>query len=280
MMFGSSARMVLAWSVLLGCLAAPMDVLGQTSAEPSEGSRLIEQYRLARILKQAARTAGPVGAHMALLPPQRLPLQTDGLQERLQALYASRSAAAEPVPDEPRFEVTNWRMVKKLEREWFAKQHAETPWAYLGSNFWTPIDTTQTSRWRAILEATFGAPTKTLAELDFSREIRLDEYIQFEYWFVLNDSIPLRVMDVNGPFERGLVVSTDQQYRDLLYDIRQAFLLDLATSAPLKPYVDYYYHTALGAWYRAGYDGARFYLKAIPRPNMRFGRPWVSSGER
>ncbi|ARA94957.1 hypothetical protein AWN76_018550 [Rhodothermaceae bacterium RA] len=244
-----------------------------------QGRYLIEQYRTARLEVLARQHLGPGGAYLPARPPAPLAYasaEVAAMVARLQPPVASPPPAVEV----PAFTLTRVQPVKKLERGWFETQYQDVAWAYLGSNYWTPIDTTHTRVWRAKLEATYGPPTKTLAELDFSREIRLEEYIQFEYWFVLNDSIPVRVMDVNGPFERGLVVSTDHRYRNILFPLRQAFLMDVATSAALEPYVDYYFHAAVGTWYRTGYDGRRFFLEPIRRPNLERGRPWMEAGER
>lgn len=265
-------------SLLLG-LSLPAYGQSQPKQIPVlEQSRyLIESYRSALLRETAERVLGPLGTRMEVQPMAPMPLSSAELAAALADLWPEEPA---PEPEKPRFEVQSWEFVKKLGRAWFEQEYDETLWAYVGSNYWTPVDTMYTWRWRAILEETFGPPTKTLAELDFSREIRLEEYIQFEYWFVLNDSIPLRIMDVNGPFERGLVVSTDQRYRHILFDIRQAFLLDLAISPALKPYADYYYHTELNTWYRTGFDGEAFFLEPISRPNLERGRPWMSSGGR
>jgi len=170
-----------------------------------------------------------------------------------------------------------WRLIKKLERSWFRKQYSETMWAYVGSNEVTSLDTMFTKELRGRLEARFGPPTQTLSEMDLNSESTIEEYIQFEYWFVLNDSIPFIVMDVNGPFERGLVVASDQMLRDQLSDIKHAFLDQITVNDELAPFVDYYFHREMGIWYQTGYDGENFFLKQIPKPNFARGRPVLDS---
>ncbi len=163
--------------------------------------------------------------------------------------------------------------MSRLQRVWYQQEYGSTLWAFLGSNELTPLDTTWTRDLRARLEARFGMPTQTLADLKTTQNLRREEYIQFEYWFVLNDSIPLMVMDVNGPFERGVVVATDHRYRETLFELRQAFLMQLMEGDLRKPYLDYYYHYDAQAWYRTGYDGRRYFTQRIARPNLERGRP-------
>jgi len=126
------------------------------------------------------------------------------------------------------------------------------------------------------LQAHFGDPTRTLAEVDLVQQRPRDEYIQFEYWLVLNDSIPFRIMDVNGPFERGIVVASAPRYRDQLRAIRQALLERLITEPRRAPFVDYYYQRETDTWYLTGFDGGAFFLEPIRRPLMIPGRPQLS----
>jgi hypothetical protein len=98
-----------------------------------------------------------------------------------------------------------------------------------------------------------------------------DEPIQFEYWFVVNDSIPVRVSDVNGPVERGVIVSTDRAHREQLPALRAALFGPLRR-AERAPYVDYYYEEETRRWYRVGYDGTRFFRERISRFDITPGR--------
>lgn len=128
------------------------------------------------------------------------------------------------------------------------------------------------------MEAYFGPPTQTITEALGAGADRYtrDRYIQFEYWFVLNDSIPFVVMDVNGPLERGLIVSSDYRYRDILLRLRESFMEDFARSTRRAAYVDYYYNPIESSWYYAGFDGIRYYLERTREPNFAMGRPWLN----
>ena len=176
----------------------------------------------------------------------------------------------------PAFVLESWRVVRRFEQRWFQRRFGQDGWAYLGSNSWTPLDTLRTSELRARLQAHFGDPTRTLAEVDLYQRRPRDEYIQFEYWLVLNDSIPFRIMDVNGPFERGIVVASAPRYRNQLWTIRQALLGRLIAEPRRAPFVDYYYQRETDTWYLTGFDGRAFFLEPIRRPLMIPGRPRLS----
>ena len=85
--------------------------------------------------------------------------------------------------------------------------------------------------------------------------------------------IMLIVMDVNGPFERGLVFATHAQYRELLPDLKQFFSRRVTAIERRRHFADYYYNEADGRWYVTGYNGSRFVLRRISRPNLDLGRP-------
>lgn len=241
-----------------------------------QGRTLIETYRAARLQRLADAYLARYGGPLAPMPAEELQAATPEVQAWLARI---RPPVLEPVLEDagPRITVEDWQLMKRLERPYFDARFGDVEWAYLGSNYRTPIDTIRTQELRARLQATFGDPTQTLAELDAEEFAALREFIQFEYWFVLNDSIPLKVMDVNGPLERGVVVATDHRYREILFDLRAAFLQRVALSTELAPYVDYYYNPAVGAWYRSGYEDGRFFLDMIPRPKLWRGRPRLDS---
>jgi hypothetical protein len=137
----------------------------------------------------------------------------------------------------------------------------------------TPADTTMTRVLRAKLQAHFGTPTQVLA--DFNLRKPRDEYVQFEYWLVVNDSIPVKITDANGALDRGLIVATSAAYRDHLFDLRQAILAPVVDAEP-APYVDYYFETETRRWYRTGYDGQSYFLDPISRYRTTPGRrPWI-----
>ena len=126
------------------------------------------------------------------------------------------------------------------------------------------------------MQAAFGRPTHTLADVDLNAwrqtpDSSRDALPQFAYWFVVNDSIPVRVSDVNGPDERGAIVATERRYRDDLPALRRALLRPLRR-VERAPYVDYYYEPESRRWYRVGFDGRTFFRERISRFDIVPGR--------
>src|SRR5699024_3222237 len=103
------------------------------------------------------------------------------------------------------FEVPEFDKVTTSERAEFKRQFNDIKWTGQGLYNGTTIDDIQTNELRARLEAAFGAPTQTIEDLINQPNFRPGKAIQFEYWFVINDSIPLMILDIDGPFGSGLV---------------------------------------------------------------------------
>lgn len=173
----------------------------------------------------------------------------------------------------PTFNLFKIRRIPKLGRSWFQERFADSEWVFLGSNELSPVDTTFTWRLRAMLEAEYGTPTQTITDLGHWKKLTSEQFIQFEYWFVLNNEIPLLVVDTNGPFERGIVVASDARYAADLEAIRNAVFEPLLLSNNTKPYVDYYYDEEYQTWYRTGFDGVDLFVKELPASAIGNSRP-------
>lgn len=225
-------------------------------------------YREARLQLLIDRILAKNGGRLIPRPSEDVSNKNDTLY---QWILTKQPGYVEPVVEEV-FELKSWKLVKRLERQGFSKQFSKVKWAYLGNNYLTALDTTLTRILRAHMQAFFGPPTRTLAELNVNRHLRMDEYIQFEYWFVLNDTIPIMVMDANGPLDRGFVVAGDHRYRDKLMDLRQDLLTPIFEEGPAA-YVDYFYHYPARRWYKTGYDGRRYFRRVIGQPDLAQGRP-------
>jgi hypothetical protein len=200
-----------------------------------------------------------------------LPLAVDSLASWV-ALQAS-DPTADPTAAGPAIDIESWKRTPKLLQNWFLRRHGESRWVYMGANRLQALDTTWTRELRAGLEAHFGKPTVVLADERGKAELAERNATQFQYWFVLNDSIPLLVMDVNGPFERGLVLATDERYGALLPAIKNVFLLRLLQDPLREPYIDYYVDVDTGQWFLTGFDGAEYIIRPIPRPDLGLSRP-------
>lgn len=253
-------------------LAFALAVWGGVATSASAQS-LVEMYRAARFKTQAERATA--GFRARSMTPDHLTFPTDSLRDWVDAIFPPPVLISESKG--PALTVAKWELVPKLGREWFRRKFKGVRWAYVGSNSLSAVDTTFTRDLRARLEAEFGSPTQTIADLDHSTTVRPAEYIQFEYWFILNDSIPLMVMDVNGPFERGVVVASSQSYQAVLPDVKEALLGRLGASDARAAYADYYYLPEQRMWFLTGYDGEKYYIERITRPDLKLGRPLLGS---
>ena len=216
------------------------------------------------------------GLNAEIMPVAHIPTRSDTLRQWLDQL--KKKDEHSQVTDLASIQFKRWDLVSKLERAWFRKKYRNTLWAFLGSEGLLPVDTTRTIELRAQLEAYFGPPTQTITELEARQERSMfrDRNIQFEYWFIVNDSIPLIFMDVNGPRERGLITATDYRYREIILSLRESFLKDPIQTGDYAPFIDYYYDPYNRQWYETGFNGNRYFTNPIPKPNFALGRPWVS----
>ncbi len=270
----ASARLCKTLGVLLPAVLLALPVQAQQQPRLSKHD-LPKIYREARFQRMLGQIYGEHGLRVTPFSATALPSpHADSLLAWLAPFYPDYVPY---VPPPKPVRVERWKLIQRNEWITYARQFDAVKWAYLGNNYFTAVDTTFTQEVRARMQARFGAPTKTLAELDFSRNLRMDEYIQFEYWFILNDSIPMIVMDVNGPFDRGVVVACDHRYREALLDLRQSFLTPMMEEGRLAPYVDYYFYYRRRRWYRTGFDGQHFFTDPIGQPNLARGRPQLRS---
>ncbi len=201
------------------------------------------------------------------------PLQvaSDSLLEWIAEMMGLREKASSP--ELFRGEIHMWELISLTDPPDILGQYEEVQWSYLGNNFFTPMDTVNTPELRAYLEAYFGSPTQTVVEIKQDDHVLRDDYSQFEYWFVVNDSIPMIVMDVGGPFDRGVIVATDHRFRSILYRMRHSLLSAAIRQSVPEPYVDYYYHRFAEKWYRTGFDGKEYFVREIRPPDLKQGRP-------
>jgi len=175
--------------------------------------------------------------------------------------------------------IHSWSLTSADDRSEWISQFQNIQWAYLGSNFFTPIDTMSTPVLRGHLEAYFGAPTHTAIEKIQGDPTPGDGNGQFEYWLVVNESIPVIVMDVFGPFDRGVILATDHQFRASMFAMRQSLLRNAILHTMPAAYVDYYYNQVSEQWYRTGYDGTSYFTDPVSQPDFRLGRPVLSNLE-
>lgn len=250
-------------------------VLLIASALPAAAQDVVPFLREQRFLARASEIIRLHGERPPLMPLASIPFRDTTLAARLAAMpIGPPDAAADTTmrPEGPVREpitVREVRHIKKLERPWFTRMFADVEWAYLGSNYVTALDTTRSWRLRAALEAEYGSPTRTVVEVSQDTVLTLSNAIEFEYWFVVNDTIPVVISDVGGPLDRGLVIATDRHLRDRLPELRDVVFGPLVRKTPLAAFADYYFDVEGKAWYLVGFDGWRFIMRATPRPSLR-----------
>lgn len=248
--------------------------IGFLAAQPLAAQSLLQQYQKARFEAQAQEILRRRGLRATPRPPDHVPSAADTL-----AAWWNRHRVEPPPPPPPPppFADARWRSLKRLERGWFERTFAGEQWAYAGNSRHIQLDTTETPELRARLEDRFGAPTLTLVETLADTGLATDDYIQFEYWIVVNDSIPVRIMDVGGPLDRGLVLVSSAQMRSQLIALRDALQRLLFEEAKEAPYIDYYFDELTSTWYESGYDGRRYFSKRITQPVLLRRRPLIQS---
>lgn len=131
----------------------------------------------------------------------------------------------------------------------------------------TEIDDLQTNEIRARLQAAFGDPTRTLEDLINQESFRPGKAIQFEYWFAVDDSIPMVVLDWDGPFGSGLTFGGSSKYVDLMPQIKRAFAKKLMSVESLGNYQDYFYSPERKQWYVVSYEDGNYTTAKIESPD-------------
>lgn len=232
---------------------------------------LAEAYRQRWFRETAERILNERGLEARPMPPAHIHSDSDSIRWR----HEWRDRLDRSHVRVPAVTVHSVRAVRRLERPVFEDRFVGVARTYIGTGQQSPMDIERTRALRARLEHQFGAPTRTVADMYDARQRQFKEYIQFEYWLLVNDSIPLIVMDVDGPFDRGLVLATDARYRDLLPDMKAGFERFIMRIEQYGVYADYYFNEVELVWYVAGYNGDGYVLRRIRTPDMRHGRPSV-----
>lgn len=255
-----AAAAVIAFALLLA-LVAPAHA--QQSGEAADLGQLYRQARTEAVAAERARRL--------VQPLPLVPVRTPYL-DSLRALMAAGTRPQAEASPAPLPRIRERRAVRRLERPVFKQRFGDVQWAYLGANGRTVLDTMRTRELRARLQAHYGDPTRTVVDADSLAGRPIADYVQFEYWFVVNDAFPIKVVDTGGPFDRGLVFSAPARFRERLRELRAAFLAPLLQSPLHARYVDYYFDTSTETWYRAGFNGRRFFVRPVERSEVLPGQ--------
>lgn len=166
------------------------------------------------------------------------------------------------------FEEPDIKKIGDAKKDWFMDKFGDVKWTGRGFYDRTTLDERQTNEIRARLQSVYGDPTKTIGDLIKLEDFRPAQAIQFEYWFVVDDSIPMMVLDIDGPFGRGLVYAGASKYIDLMPQIKRYFaqtLMDVKES-DLASYQDYYYSIERSQWFNVTHKDGQYRTKKISSP--------------
>jgi hypothetical protein len=263
-------------TIVVMALLGPSQPVAAQSADP-----VLEALRHHRQAVRTAQVLSTLPSEATLRGPAELPVD---LSERRRILASLPLLSPPPLPPLTREELLvattgvdvqlaprvleemRWTKVAPGEERAYMYRFAEVMWTNATALAATPVDTMATPDVRARLNTIFGMPTRTPAVRSRSEVQGGSPYVQFEYWFAVNDTIPVVVMDRAGPFGRGLLVVGNEEHADVLGSIVEDLSRQVVATNWLMPYVDYYESEERGQWYRTGYDGTRFYVLEIDRP--------------
>lgn len=176
---------------------------------------------------------------------------------------------AEEVSDQPRDLLQEPEIVKvdHADRRVFERDFRDVLWTGAGLEATTVIDRIPTREIRARLQKVYGDPTQKLKHLYGQDGFRPGHYIQFEYWFVIDDNIPMMALDIDGPFGNGLVFIGASRYVDLMPEIKRTFARRLMEIDELAEYEDHYFEIDSRQWYLVSYRNGEFSNDRVSRPS-------------
>jgi hypothetical protein len=164
------------------------------------------------------------------------------------------------------FEEPEIQKIGDDKKTWFSNEFEDVNWTGQGFYDKTTLDERQTNEIRARLQELYGDPTKTIEDLINSENFRPAQAIQFEYWFVVDDSIPMMILDIDGPFGRGLVYAGASKYIDLMPQIKRYFAKEMMAIKELPSYQDYYYSVERRQWFNVTLDNGDYRTEEISSP--------------
>jgi hypothetical protein len=147
----------------------------------------------------------------------------------------------------------------------FEERFSSIKWTGQGFNY-NSLDRMPAIEIRARLQSAYGDPTKTIETVMGDGEFRAGKAIQFEYWFVVNGSIPMMVLDLDGPFADGLVYVGASRYIDLMPEVKRT-LTRTVTEAEPKEYTDYFFSPEREQWYKVSYKDGDYTKEEIDKPS-------------
>lgn len=179
-------------------------------------------------------------------------------------LVVAQSELSAQTPDP--FRVPEFRKIELSEAAAFERQHRNVMWSGQGFQGRTAMDQIPAMELRARFQTVFGNPTKRLEDLITRPGFRLAEAIQYEYWFMVNETIPIMVLDIDGPFASGLVYAGPVASMDFLPEIKRALSAKLMGVNELAEFTDIFYSPERNQWFEISYKNGEFETKETSRP--------------
>ena len=161
--------------------------------------------------------------------------------------------------------------IKKVEntkeaRVAFQERFSDIKWTGQGFRY-NELDRMPAIEIRAVLQDVYGDPTQTVEDIiEKDGYLRDGKSIQFEYWFIIDGYIPMMVLDLEGPFEEGLVYVGASRYVDMMPAVKRTLTKELREASP-KEYVDYFFSPERGQWYRVSYEAGEYKKEEIKQPS-------------
>ncbi|MCP9291837.1 MULTISPECIES: hypothetical protein [Gracilimonas] len=164
------------------------------------------------------------------------------------------------------FEEPDIKKVSKEARAEFQSRFADIKWTGQGFNY-NELDRMPAIEIRAVLQGAYGDPTQKVEDIiEKDGYLRDGKSIQFEYWFIIDGYIPMMVLDLEGPFDDGLVYVGASRYVDLMPQVKRTLTKELRETSP-KEYVDYFYSPERGQWYKVSYEAGEYKKEEIKKPS-------------
>lgn len=147
----------------------------------------------------------------------------------------------------------------------FQAQFRNIKWTGQGFNP-NELDNTPAIQIRARLESVYGHPTRTIEDIVDSGKYRAGKAIQFEYWFIVDGKMPMMILDLDGPFEDGLVYVGASRYIDLMPAVKRKLTRDLTGTEP-KEFTDFFFSPERNQWFEVKYADGEYSKKEIDKPS-------------
>lgn len=167
------------------------------------------------------------------------------------------------------FEEPDIKKVDYSERKQFQERFAAIKWTGQGLYNPTTIDRIPTIELRSRLQAAFGDPTQKIEDLIIKENFRPGKAIQFEYWFIIDGEMPLMILDLDGPFENGLVYVGASRFIDLMPQVKRTLnRMLMSEEGDPAEFEDYFYSPERDQWYLVQYKNGEFQRDMIDRPTF------------